>query len=115
MQETVETFGAAPFPSHFYAHHGDMSGLKLAAHPEYELELGGTIRLGDGTPIGGVRYQFRDEADGFRLRVCDEIPRAFPRFMVDIHRMNIASEFVVWFTDRFSHSVSTDSVLTDGV
>ena len=55
-------------------------------------------RAANGTAIGGIRHQFRDDADdGFHVRLTVEFPATTPPHMLAAHRWHLACEFS---TDR---------------
>lgn len=74
----------------------DESGLKTPRDAAYAYQSAGTARLGDGTVIGGVRHQFRDEADGVLARLMVEFPAATPVRMIREHQWHLACEFSHW-------------------
>lgn len=100
VQEVVETIGGSPMASRFFIHYGDEEGLTSSADPGFPCQAAGVCRLADGTPIGGVRHQMRDEPDGqVRVRLEVEFPRALPQFMIRQHQLHLACEFRRWFTE----------------
>ncbi|MCC3332314.1 hypothetical protein [Nocardia abscessus] len=59
----------------------------------------GTAALADGTVIGGVRHQFRDEpGGGFRSRLAVAFPAAVPGLYIAEHQWHLACEFGNWIT-----------------
>lgn len=96
-QEILETTGGAPIPSQFFIQWGDDTVVGTPRDMSYPLQMSGTARLANGTIIGAVRHQYRNEGDGFRVRLADEFPAVFPKSMIAAHQLHLACEFVIWY------------------
>lgn len=99
LQDIVESFGGSPVLSNFLVHYGDDASLRFPRDRSYPLHMSGAVKTRDGVAIGGVRHQYRDEGDGFRIKVADEIPLLFPKSMVGVHQRSIAAEFTIWIRE----------------
>ncbi|MET7771756.1 hypothetical protein [Nocardia sp. NPDC005366] len=98
-QEVVEVTGGAVLASQFFVDYADLSGVRIPADPTYPLAVTGTAALSDGTVIGGVRHQFRDEpGGGFRSRIAVAFPAAVPGLYIAEHQWHLACEFGNWIT-----------------
>lgn len=95
-QKVIETTGGSPLPARFRIRYGDLTGLRMTADPGYPLQVAGVARDDAGTPIGGVRHQFRDVGDGFEAWLTVEFPRLTPGHMIRRHRWHLACEFGNW-------------------
>jgi hypothetical protein len=49
-----------------------------------------------GTAIGGVRHLFRDEPEGFHVRLNVEFPVTVPAPLITAHCWHLACEFSNW-------------------
>lgn len=47
--------------------------------------------------FGGVKHQFKETEDGFKVRLVAEFPTICPTGMVKEHQMHLACEFSYWF------------------
>jgi len=94
--EVIETTGGSPFPAQFFMHFGDESGVKSLRDPSYAYQSVGTARLADGSVIGGVRHQFRDDGNGAVARLMVEFPALTPGYMMREHQWHLACEFSHW-------------------
>lgn len=95
-QEVIETTGGSPLPLQFFITYGEEKNLSIPRDPAYALQAAGVARLKDGTVIGGVRHQFRNEGAGFRARLAVEFPWVTPRYFIREHQMHLACEFSNW-------------------
>jgi hypothetical protein len=95
-QEVWETTGGSPLASRFFFTMDDTGGLVTPADPSYPIQMAGAARLADGTLIGGVRHQFRDEAGGARALLTVEYPWLIGPVPVALHRWHVACEFSLW-------------------
>lgn len=96
VQEVVEITGGSPFTTRFFAHYGDESGLTSTLSEGYTHQAAGAARLEDGTIIGGVRHQIKNEGTGFRFKALVEFPAILPNFMIKQHQYHLACEFRQW-------------------
>ena len=96
QQEVWETTGGSPLASRFFFTTDDVRHLATPADPTYPVQMTGAARLADGTLIGGVRHQFRDEAGGMRALLTVEYPVLMGPIPVALHRWHVACEFSVW-------------------
>jgi hypothetical protein len=94
--EVWETTGGSPLASRFFITVDDVQALTTPAEPSYPVQMAGTARLADGTVIGGVRHQFRDEEGGMRALLTVEYPWLIGPIAVAMHRWHVACEFAVW-------------------
>lgn len=97
VQEIVEFTGGAPMPSQFFITWGDTAAVAFPRDLSFDLEMAGTARLKDGTIVGSVRHQYRDEGSAFRARLADEFPAIFPPSLITAHQLHLACEFVIWY------------------
>ncbi|MGW4368871.1 hypothetical protein ACWEKT_24815 [Nocardia takedensis] len=96
-QEVIEVTGGAVLASRFFVDYADVRGVPVPADPTYPLAVAGTAALADGTVIGGVRHQFRDEpGGGFRSRLAVAFPAAVPGLYIAEHQWHLACEFGNW-------------------
>lgn len=58
--------------------------------------MAGTARLADGTIIGGIRHQFRNEPHGTRALLTVELPWLLGPISPVAHRWHLAAEFHNW-------------------
>jgi hypothetical protein len=68
----------------------------------FPVEASGVARTGGELAIGGVRHKFRDEADGFRARLCVEFPWLTAPYLIAQHRWHLACEFSNWIEAAFA-------------
>jgi hypothetical protein len=94
--EVIETTGGAPFSAQFFLRFNDETGLKTPRDASYPHQSAGTARLADGTVIGGVRHQFRDEGSGALMRLMVEFPQLTLNSMIQEHQWHLACEFTSW-------------------
>lgn len=97
--EVIETTGGSPFPAQFFMRFDDDSGLKTPRDAAFPYQSTGTARLGDGTVIGGVRHQFRDDGHGALARLMVEFPQPTPGHMIREHQWHLACEFSHWIRE----------------
>lgn len=95
-QEVWETTGGSPFASRFFFTLGETDGLVTPIDPTYPVQMAGIARLADGTVIGGLRHQFRDEGDGTRALLTVEMPWLIGPYTPRAHRWHLACEFSGW-------------------
>lgn len=96
QQEVIETNGGAPLPARFFVDYDDLSGLKSVRDADYPVQVAGVARAPNGTAIGGVRHQFRNEGPGFRAKLTVEFPSLMMPSVLKGHRMHLACEFSNW-------------------
>ncbi len=95
-EEVIETTGGAPLAVRMFFDDTDLSTLVTPADAAFPRQWAGIARLADGTPIGGIRHQFRDSPSGFRARLGVEFPVTTPGFMIHEHQWHLACEFSNW-------------------
>jgi len=96
-QEVIETTGGAPLAVRMFFDDSDLSTLTSAHDPAFPVEWVGIARDAGGTPVGGIRHQFRDErGGGFAVRLTVEFPVLTPSHMLNVHRWHLACEFSNW-------------------
>lgn len=105
-QEVWETTGGAPFASRFFFTLGEDTSIVTPADPTYPIQMAGTARLADGTLIGEIRHQFRDEANGVRALLTIELPWLIGPFIPAAHRWHLAREFSAWLMAAAQRSSS---------
>lgn len=96
-QEVWETTGGSPIASRFFFNLDDHDGIVTPADPAYPEQMAAAARLADGTLIGGIRHQVRDEGDGLRALLTVEFPSLIGPVSPAAHRWHLASEFARWF------------------
>jgi len=101
-QEVIETTGGSPLATQFFVDYDDTSPLVTPRDAAYPVEAAGVARTAAGLAIGGVRHEFRDEANGFHARLCVEFPRLTASYMVAQHRWHLACEFGNWIEAAFA-------------
>jgi hypothetical protein len=95
-QEVWETTGGSPVVSRFFITLDDFDGLVTTADPGYPVQMAGAARLRDGTVMGGVRHQFREEHEGVRVLLTVEMPWLIGPIGPAAHRWHLAAEFSNW-------------------
>ncbi len=98
-QEVIEYTGGSPFPTNFFAHYGDMEGLKSELTEGYTVQIAGCARLSDGFVIGGIRHQIRQEENGIRFKALVEFPALLPDYFIRQHQYHLACEFGHWLSE----------------
>lgn len=98
VQEVLEITGGSPLPTHFFAHYGDEEGLQSQLSEGFHVQAAGTARLADGTIVGGVRHQIKEEAAGLHFRALVEFPVLVPNTMIRQHQYHLACEFRGWLS-----------------
>lgn len=101
-QEVVETTGGSPMATRFFVDYTDLSSLASAADPNFGVQAAGVALATIGSPIGGVRHQFRDDSEGFHARLSVEFPSLIAPHMVSQHRWHLAVEFSNWIEFAFT-------------
>ncbi|MFC9895021.1 hypothetical protein ACFVMC_15155 [Nocardia sp. NPDC127579] len=98
-QEVVEVTGGAMLASQFFVDYADTAGVMVPSDPAFPLTVCGVASLSDGSVIGGVRHQFRDEpGGGFRGQFKVAFPAALPGLYIAEHRWHLACEFGNWIS-----------------
>lgn len=95
--EVIETTGNSPLPVQFFINYGDESGIQTPRDKSYEYQSVGVARLKNGTILGGVRHQFKEEDNGFKARLVVEFPSMCPTSIIKEHQLHLACEFSYWF------------------
>lgn len=95
-QEVIETNGGAPMVARFFVDYSDLSSLRSVPDPSYAVQVAGVARAPNGTAIGGVRHQFRNENGGFRAKLLVEFPMLITPSVISGHRWHLACEFSNW-------------------
>jgi hypothetical protein len=95
-EEVWETTGGAPIASRVFITFHDTEGLVTPADPSYPVQMTGAARLADGTLVGGIRHQFRDEDEGVRALFTVEMPWLIGPYGPAAHRWHLACEFTAW-------------------
>ena len=95
-QEVWETTGGFPVASRFFIEVDSDEGLVSQPDPTYPIQLFGCAKLADGTVLGGIRHQFRNEPAGARVLLTVEFPWLVGSYGPSAHRWHLASEFANW-------------------
>lgn len=95
--EVVETTGGSPFPTQMFMKLGNEEDAPISPDVSYPIQLSGVARMADGAVMGGIRHQFKDEDDGFRVRLCVAFPAMTPSHFIKMHQLHLACEFSNWF------------------
>ena len=96
-QVVLETTGGSPLAALFYIDYEDISSLVTPPDPRFAHQIAGVARTENGTPIGGVRHQFRNlDAGGFEGRLTVEFPWFSLPLMLRQHEWHLACEFSNW-------------------
>jgi len=95
-QEVWETTGGSPIASRFFFELDVAEGLVTPADETYPVQMTGSARLANGTVLGGIRHQFRDENAGVRALLTVEFPWLMGPIGPAAHRWHLASEFSAW-------------------
>ena len=82
--------------SRFFIEIDSAEGLVTQPDATYPVQMVGCARLANGTILGGVRHQFRDEQDGARVLLTVEFPWMMGPVGPAAHRWHLASEFANW-------------------
>jgi hypothetical protein len=97
VQQVVETTGGSPIAARIFLDESDTTAVTTKADPEFPVQW---VAVGRGSfdapPAGAIRHQFRDEADGFRVRLTGEFPVFTPPHLIRAHRWHLACEFSNW-------------------
>ncbi|MFJ6423908.1 hypothetical protein [Streptomyces hydrogenans] len=98
-QEVVEVTGGAMLAAQFFIDYTDTAGVPIAKDPLYPVQTSGWARTSDGTKIGAVRHQFRDNpGGGFSAKLAVAFPATLPPWMFSEHQWHLACEFSNWVT-----------------
>ncbi|MFC9266188.1 hypothetical protein ACFTXJ_00130 [Streptomyces zhihengii] len=98
-QEVIEVTGGAMLASQFFIDYTDNTGVPTPRDPLYPVQTTGWARTSDGTKIGAVRHQLRDNAKGgFTAQLAVSFPAALPSWMFTEHQWHLACEFSNWVT-----------------
>lgn len=95
-QKVIETTGGSPLPTRFFIDYQDVSSLVTPPDPAFPVQIAGVARDEAGTPLGGVRHQFRNLESGFEAWLTVEFPACAPAHMLHMHRWHLACEFSNW-------------------
>jgi hypothetical protein len=96
-QEIIETTGGAPFPVRMFFDDSDTTSIRTSPDTAFPTQWISVARTAGGTPIGGVRHQFRDRASGgFDIKLTVEFPFTTLPHMIAAHRRHLACEFSNW-------------------
>lgn len=99
VQEIVEISGGTVVPQHYFIHYDDLQGVQSEASQDYPIQIAGTMRLSNKTIIGAIRYQFKPEGDGFKVKILMEYPKLIPIEVVRNQQIHQAGEFGHWISD----------------
>ncbi|MFB7828695.1 hypothetical protein [Streptomyces hydrogenans] len=97
VQEVLEVTGGAMLASQFFIDYADNTSLPIPRDPLYPVQTAGWARISDGTKIGAVRHQLRDNPQGgFTAQLAVSFPAALPPWMFTEHQWHLACEFSNW-------------------
>ncbi|WP_125770500.1 hypothetical protein [Companilactobacillus furfuricola] len=99
VQEVVEISGGTVVPQHYFIHYNDMQGVQSEASQDYPIQIAGTMRLSNRTIVGAIRYQFKPEGSGFKVKILMEYPKLIPIEVVLNQQIHQADEFGHWISD----------------
>jgi hypothetical protein len=94
--EVIETAASSPTVVQMLLDDEHVGTIRTPADPAFPVAWVSVARSVRGTAIGGIRHLFRDEADGFHVRLNAELPVTVPRPMVTAHCWHLAGEFSNW-------------------
>jgi hypothetical protein len=94
--EVIETAAGSPAVVRMFFDDEHVETIRTPADPAFPVAWVSAARSARGTAIGGIRHLFRDEADGFHVRLNVEFPVTVPRPMVTAHCWHLAGEFSNW-------------------
>lgn len=96
-QEVIEVTGGAVFASRFLIDYADITRLPIPADPTCTARAAGWARNANGTKIGAVHHQFKNNrGGGFTGELNVAFPAFLPPFMISEHRWHLACEFSNW-------------------
>ena len=96
VQKVIETTGGAPLAARILLDDSDISTVTTHADPAFPVQWVAVGRSSTGQPIGAIRHQFRDEPNGFKVRLTGEFPAATPPYLIREHQWHLACEFSNW-------------------
>lgn len=94
--EVIETAAGSPAVVQMLLDDEHVDTIRTPADPVFPVAWAAVARSVRGTVIGGIRHLFRDEGDGFHVRLNAEVPIIVPRPMVTAHCWHLAGEFSNW-------------------
>lgn len=97
LQQVVETTGGSPLAARIFLDETELGTVTTDADPAFPVQwvaVGATSSA--GSPTGAIRHQFRDEPNGFTVRLTGEFPVATPPHLVHAHKWHLACEFSNW-------------------
>jgi hypothetical protein len=97
LQQIIETTGGSPLASKILLDESNASTVTTRADPAFPVQWVAAGRIGTtGPPAGAIRHQFRDDGDGFTVRLTVEFPVATPPYFIRAHQWHLACEFSNW-------------------
>jgi hypothetical protein len=97
LQQVIETTGGSPLAARIILDESDLGTVTTEADPTFPVQWVAVGRSRPGSPAAGaIRHQFRDEQDGFTVRLTGEFPIATPPFLIRAHKWHLACEFSNW-------------------
>ena len=97
LQKVIETTGGSPLSARILLDESDIGTVTTVADPEFPVQW---VAVGRGSssdrPAGAIRHQFRDEPNGFRVRLTGEFPVITPPHLIRAHQWHLACEFSNW-------------------
>lgn len=108
--EVCEVAAASPFVIQMFFDEDDTSTVRTPPDASFPVDWAGVARTQHGTAFGAVRHQFRDETDGFQVRLNVEFPVIMLPYAITWHCWHLASEFSNWieFANEIRDPAATD-------
>lgn len=97
LQQVVETTGGSPLTARIFLDETNLGTVTTDADPAFPVQwvaVGATSST--GSPTGAIRHQFRDEPNGFTVRLTGEFPVVTPPHLIRAHQWHLACEFSNW-------------------
>ncbi|MFE5896925.1 hypothetical protein ACFQ67_05825 [Streptomyces sp. NPDC056488] len=99
IQEVIEVTGGGMLATRFLVDYTDTARVPIAEDPLFPVRTSGWARTPDGTRIGAVRHQFRDNPQGgFTAKLGVAFPATLPPWMFTEHQWHLACEFSNWIS-----------------
>lgn len=109
VQEVIEVTGGAVMGARFVIDYADTANVPISRDLDHPFEASGWARTLDGTRIGAVRHQFRDDpAGGFSAKLAVAFPASMPPWMLSEHSWHLACEFSNWVT-AYVHATNSEA------
>jgi hypothetical protein len=97
LQQVIETTGGSPLAARILLGESDLGSVTTDPDQAFPVQWVAVGRSKAGRPpAGAIRHQFRDEPDGFTVRLTGEFPIATPPSLIRAHKWHLACEFSNW-------------------